>query len=114
MRILLLCIGLFLPTTTYAFNLDDHFSCAGFLFCGGSSDIVAFLSSRTTYIVSDIIYWACVFAFLYGGLRMTMSQGEEGKDEGKKAMTYGLVGYVLAVLTISVINTVYYFIYEIS
>lgn len=54
--------------------------------------------NRLLFIVSTFLFALTVLVFFYGAIRMAVSQGEEGKDTGKKAMIYAALGFVCALL----------------
>ena len=113
MRILAIIIGILLPSAAFAFSLQSAFNCSGFLYCG-SHDIVAILTSGFIQDIAQNTLDVASIAFLYGGLRMAVSQGEEGKEEGKKALIYGALGYMLATLSYAVVISVEAFIGKVS
>ncbi len=113
MRILAIIIGTLLPSTVFAFSLTSAFDCTGFLYCG-QNDIVSILNATFIQNLARNTLDVASIAFLYGGLRMAMSQGEEGKEEGKKALIYGALGYMLATLSYAVVKSVEAFVGRVS
>jgi ABC-type Fe3+-siderophore transport system permease subunit len=111
-RFLLTLAGLITPLTAHAYRLTDSgWSCSGFLKCGTSQDAVTDLTSNIISAVGAFILALGVIAIFYGAIRMVTSQGEEGKDAGKKAILYALLGIALAMLTGAIIEFVRDYIY---
>ena len=102
-RILTLGIPLasfLLPWTVYAYDLaaDTGWNCAGFVGCGSGGNIFTYLMQRLTLIVSTFLFTLTVLVFLYGAIRMAISQGEDGKETGRKAMMYAAFGFLCTLL----------------
>lgn len=112
MRLASILLGLLLlPVRTHAVRLSDYgFDCTGFLHCG-ATDVVAGLSGNMIAIVSTFIVILAVIVFIYGGLRMVISRGEEGKEAGKKALIYASLGLVFALLTGAIIQFIADYLY---
>lgn len=103
----LLVIGLLVPAQAWAVSITDFgWKCTGFLFCGSSDTIPARLTTGLVGMIYSSIMAVAVIAFLYGGLRMVISQGAEGKEVGKKALIYASLGIVLASLAFAIIQFV--------
>ncbi len=99
-------VGLLAPIPAFAVSITQYgWACTGFLNCG-TSDIVTKLIANLITIVGTIIVATAVVAFLYGAIRMVISQGEEGKEAGKKALIYASLGLVFALLTGAILNFV--------
>jgi len=114
-RLLPLFIGLLTPFTASAVRLTDYgFNCDGFLYCDSGTDVTNIIASRLVTAVGAFILSLAVVVFMYGGLRMTMSRGEEGKEAGKKALIYASLGLVLALLTGAIINYIFLALIEIG
>ncbi len=103
MKRFLACIaGLLIPAHARAVSITQYgWNCDGFLKCGSSQDAVTDITMNVIQAVFSTITALAVIAFIYGGLRMAMSQGEEGKETGKKALMYGAMGLALAAITYS-------------
>lgn len=87
------------PTTALAVSVTDYWDCSHFLHCGDGSNAVTLLTTSIINGVYAFIVAAAVAAFLYGAIRMIMSEGGEGKEAGKKSMQWAAIGLVFAVLT---------------
>lgn len=100
MKRLLALIGMVMPATAYAVKLTDFVDCNKLmvLHCG-EEDAIALVMERIINGVYAFIVAVCVAAFLYGAIRMIISEGAEGKEAGKKAMIWAAVGLAFAVLT---------------
>ncbi len=99
-RLLIVLTGLLLPAKAFAVSITDYgWSCDGFLKCGSSQDAVTDITINIINTVFNTITVLAIIAFLYGGVRMIVSRGEEGKEVGKKAMMYAAIGLILAILT---------------
>lgn len=112
-RIFTVLIGIVSPARALAAgkHLSDYgFDCSKIDLpipgCGGSTDVVTAL---TTLIVGNgklVAGSLAIIVFLYGGLRMTISQGNEGKDAGKKALIYGALGFACIFLAAEIVTVV--------
>jgi hypothetical protein len=106
--------GLVLPTVALAapYHLTDSgWNCQGFLYCGSGTNFVAIITVRIVQGVTAFIGALAVVVFVYGALRMVTSQGQEGKDAGKKALIWASVGLFAAVITGFIIQYVRDYIY---
>ena len=89
--------------TTYAVRLSDYgFDCSKFLFCGNANPLITF-STKIVSAIAAFILPLAILVFLYGAILMITSQGEEGKETGKKAMIYASLGLVAALLAESIV-----------
>ncbi len=111
-KFLLALLGVLLPFPVFAgVSLTSYgFDCSGYLYCG-SSDVVTTMTTRIVSGVGMFIFALAVVVFLYGALRMVTSQGDEGKEAGKKALIYASVGLAAALLVTGIIQFVYGYIY---
>ncbi|MEQ1849826.1 MAG: pilin [Candidatus Peribacteraceae bacterium] len=115
MRILTLIVGLLAPLSVHAVRLTEYgFDCTGFLHCGTGMDAVFGLSLSMIDIVATFIVALAVIVFMYGGLRMATSRGEEGKEAGKKALIYASLGLVFALLTAAIIDFISDYLYALG
>lgn len=106
--------GLVLPTVALAapYHLTDSgWNCQGFLYCGSGTNFVALITVRIVQGVTAFIGTLAIIVFFYGALKMVTSQGQEGKDAGKKALIWAAVGLFAAVITSFVIDYVHDYIY---
>lgn len=111
-RFTLFLIGLLLPTAAYAVQITDYdWQCTGFLHCGSSLTAVGLITNSIAMGVSAFIVALAVVAFFYGAILMIVSQGEERKEAGKKAMIYAAIGLAFAMLTVAVIEFVTGYLY---
>lgn len=111
-RFLATLTGILSPLTAHAYRITDSgWNCTGFLKCGTSQDAVTDLTSNIISAVGAFIIALAVIAIFYGAIRMVTSQGEDGKEAGKKAILYALLGVALALLTGAVIEFVTDYIY---
>ena len=106
-RFLFLLVGLTIPVPVFAgVDITSYgWSCNGFLYCG-SSDVVVLLNNNLIAGVSAFSVALAVVVFFYGAIRMVISQGDEGKEAGKKALIYASLGLAAALLTGGVIQFV--------
>ena len=44
-----------------------------------------------------------MITIIYGGIHMAISQGSEGKETGKKAITYAALGLIFAYLAVPIL-----------
>lgn len=113
-RLLFFLSGLLLPASASAagVHLTDYgWDCTGFLRCNIPGDVFSFLlNNLITGVLSFIVLLATV-VFFYGAFRMAASQGEEGKEVGKKALLYASLGLVLAILAGAIIEFVCGYVY---
>lgn len=106
---------LLLPTKALAVSITQFgWSCAGFLHCGSGTDAVQTIATNITVGITATITSLAVITFLYGAIRMTTSQGGEGKDAGKKAMVWSAVGLIAAILAGGIILYVQQLIYSVA
>ena len=95
---------LFIPIATHAVGLSDYgFDCSKFLFCNNANPISTF-SLKIVSAIAAFILPLAILIFLYGAILMITSQGEEGKETGKKAMIYASLGLVAALLAESIVQ----------
>ncbi len=87
------------PRVAVAYSLTDSgWDCGGFIRCGSSTDAVTAITLNIIAGVGYFITALAVVMVIYGGLRMVLSRGEEGKEAGKKALIYAGFGLVAALL----------------
>ena len=116
-RFLLAILGLVtaIPVSAQGYHLTDSgWSCAGFLLCGTGQNLITYLTGNIIGGVSMFIIPLAVVVFFYGAIRMVTSQGQEGKEAGKKALIYAALGLVAALLTGAIIQFVYDYIYFVA
>ena len=101
--------GVSFPLLAYADGyhiISTGWSCTGFLYCGTSGNIVTVI---TTTIVNGVVAFIgslAIVVFFYGAIRMVISQGQEGKEAGKKALIWASLGLVAALLAGAIIQFV--------
>lgn len=114
-RLVLFLSGLLLPSSALAISINSYgWNCAGFLHCGDGQDAVVAIATNITVGVTATIGALAVIAVLYGAIRMATSQGGEGKDAGKKAIIWGAVGLIAAILAAGIITYVTQFVTAVS
>lgn len=109
-------LGVLLPTTAFAYTLSETgWDCTGFLYCnpGGPppSDVVTIMTTTIVNGVAAFIGALAVVVFFYGAILMVTSQGQEGKEAGKKALIYASLGLAGALLVSAVMAFVRDYIY---
>lgn len=108
------CSALLFPQTVIGKTLSDYgFNCTGFLFCG-QSDAPLVLLNRIVGFVATFIGAVAIVAFAYGGIRMIISRGGEGKETGKKAMINAALGLALALMVTGIFNFITYVVMSIG
>lgn len=100
----ILIIGFLAPIAAHAqYHLvDSGWNCQGFLYCNGGAppaNIVVVITMNIITGVSTFIGALAIVVFLYGAIRMVTSQGQEGKEAGKKALVWASFGLTAAILT---------------
>ncbi len=111
-KYLLAYIGFLFPQSALAYRLTDSgWFCTGFVGCGTVSDGVAYVMGRLILIIGTFIFALTVVVFLYGAIRLVASRGEEGKEAGKKAMIYGALGFLAALLSAGIFRFVCGYLY---
>lgn len=119
-RLSAIIAGIVAPTAAYAqYHLTySGWSCQGFLYCppggGAPVNIVVIITLNIIAAVSTFIGALAIVVFLYGALRMVISQGQEGKEAGKKALIWATLGLSAALLTRLIIDYVNDYIYFIA
>ena len=103
-RLAAILAGILSPTTAFAVQITQYWNCTGHLKCGSSLNAVTDLATRIVFAVSAFITSLAVCAFLYGAIMMIISQGDEKKEAGKKAMIWAAVGLALG-LMVALIRT---------
>ena len=116
MKRILILLGLLLPGSVRAVSITDYsWRCKGFLYCESPGrDAVAILTTRLVTIVSAFIGALAVVVFLYGAIRMVTSQGDEGKEAGKKALIWASVGLAAALLTGGILAFINGYLYQVG
>lgn len=118
-RLIAAAIGFLLPSIAHSAGyqlFQSGWNCQGFLYCppGGGpppADAVVILTSTVVSGVLLFISALAVVVFIYGALRMVVSQGQEGKEAGKKALIWASFGLAAALLTAAIIEFVTGYIY---
>lgn len=113
-RLCAFVIGMILPSAAYAAGysiLTTGWKCTGFLYCGSSDDAVKTITIRIIEGVSVFIGALAIVVFFYGAIRMVISQGQEGKEAGKKALIWASLGLAAALLTKAILEFVTDYIY---
>ncbi len=120
-RLVATIIGILIPTAAHAqYHITNTgWNCQGFLYCppGGGpppANIVVIISMNIISGVSAFIGALAVVVFFYGAIRMAVSQGQEGKEAGKKALIWASFGLAAALLTGAIISYVNDYIYAIA
>jgi hypothetical protein len=111
--LIILLIGMF-PSVASAqgYRLTNSgWNCTGFLYCGSGTNIVFLLSQHIIVTVSAFIVTLTILVIAYGALRLATSQGQEGKEAGKKAIMWASLGLVAAMLTGAIIQFVTGYLY---
>jgi hypothetical protein len=108
--------GLLLPSAVHAFSLSNTgWDCTGFLYCNPGApppaDVVTIMTVTIVNGVAAFIGALAVVVFLYGAIRMVTSQGQEGKEAGKKALIYASLGLAAALLVSAIVAFVRDYIY---
>jgi succinate dehydrogenase/fumarate reductase cytochrome b subunit len=105
MKLLLpILAGLLVPVQASAVRITQYgWNCLGFIGCGSTTDAVTQISSNIFLVVGLFVETLAILVFIYGGIRMIFSRGEEGKEAGKKALIYASIGFVLAILSSNII-----------
>lgn len=103
---------LFIEKAHAAYRLTDSgWQCTGFLKCGSGTDAVTDLIGNLIGGVLSLIGLVATLAFFYGAIRMVASQGQEGKEAGKKALIWASAGLVAALLTAGIMRFVCDYLY---
>lgn len=89
-------LGLFLP----ALALAALETVGG----GSATDLSTKIVSIINYALGIVGFIAAMVIF-YGAIKI-MTGGEEGREEGKKSITYGIIGIVIASLAMAIVNFV--------
>ncbi len=113
-RLIAAVIGFLLPSATYAaegYRITNIWNCHGFLFCGSPDNAVAVITGTIVSGVTAFISALAIVVFFYGAIRMVVSQGQEGKEAGKKALIWASFGLAAALLTGAVVEFVSGYIY---
>jgi hypothetical protein len=113
-RLALILTGLLAPTTAFAVQITQYWDCTGHLRCGSSLNAVTDLATRIVLVVGYFIGGLAVCAFLYGAIMMIISQGDEKKEAGKKAMIWAGVGLALALMVALIRTFIEWFIVTIA
>lgn len=106
-RSLTVLIGILLPTVVHAYSITQTgWDCQGFLYCGTGGDLITIIASTIVNNVWKFIGAIAIVAFFYGAIMMITSQGQEGKEAGKKALIYASLGLAAALLVKATIQFV--------
>ena len=109
--------GILLPMiahASYDISAQTGWDCSGFLFCGSATSVVSAMTTNLVNVVYFFIGPMAVVAFFYGAIRMIVSQGQEGKEAGKKALIYASFGIAAAILVRAIIKFICGYIYILS
>ncbi len=119
--LILAVIGMIVPRVAYAapYHLSQSgWNCQGFLYCtpfaAPPADVVVVITSTIVAGVAAFIGALAIVVFFYGAIRMIVSQGQEGKEAGKKALIWASFGLAAALLTGVIIAFIRAFIIAIS
>ena len=98
---------------------NSGWNCQGFLYCppGGGAPPTNVVFIITTTIIAGVAAFIgslAIVVFFYGAIRMVISQGQEGKEAGKKALIWASLGLAAALLTEAVIQFVRGYIYFVA
>lgn len=119
-RVVSVFIGMVVPNIAFGqYHITNTgWDCRGFLYCppggGAPPNIVVILAANIISGVSAFIGALAVVVFLYGALRMVISQGQEGKEAGKKALIWASLGLSAALLTRLIIDYVIDYVYTVA
>lgn len=99
-RITGILLGVLTPLVVSAYTLTDSgWDCTGFAGCSSyGGNLLSYAMNRILLIISTFLFALTVLVFFYGAIRMAISQGEEGKETGRKAMLYAAGGFILVLL----------------
>lgn len=107
--------GVLQPAVAHAqYRLTDSgWNCQGFLYCSGGipANVVVVITLKIIFGVSAFIAALAIIVFFYGAIRMVISQGQEGKEAGKKALIWASFGLAASILVGSVISYITDYIY---
>ncbi len=81
-----------------AVSIQQYWACNPDIFFCNSGNIPAVIIGNVLIFVSNTIISIGTLMFVYGGVRMLVSQGGEGKEAGKKAMQFAVMGIIFAFL----------------
>ncbi len=113
-KIIAIITGLTVPSTALAISITNYgWSCTGFLFCGDATNAIAILVSRVIAAVSLTISAVATIVVIYGGIRMIISGTSEGKEAGKKAVKFALLGLALGLMAWRIITYMQELLYSI-
>lgn len=111
-QIFLLILGLLLPFRAGAVRLSDYYGdCSGFLYCDSGTDVISIITFNVIATVATFIVALAIIACFYGAIRMIVSQGQEGKEAGKKALIWAAAGLAGALLVRGIIDFVWGYLY---
>lgn len=115
MKRLLTLLGLLFPGSVRAVSITSYsWKCDGFLYCGSGQNAVGLITTKVIGTVSFFITPLAVVVFIYGAIRMIASQGDEGKEAGKKALIWASVGLAAALLTGAILRYLCDYLYVIG
>jgi hypothetical protein len=115
MKRLIALIGLLLPSAASAISINGYgWSCAGFLHCGSSTDVVEIIATNIAVGITATIGSLAVISVLYGAVRMAASPVQEGKEAGKKAIIWGCIGLACALLSAGILAYVRAFVFAVA
>ncbi|MBP9774151.1 MAG: hypothetical protein KBD00_06045 [Candidatus Peribacteraceae bacterium] len=95
-----------IPLPAAAISIREYWACNPEIFYCNSGNIPAIIVSNIVIFVSNTIVAVGTLAFVYGGVRMLVSQGGEGKEAGKKSMQFAVMGIIFAFLAQRIVQFV--------
>ena len=94
-----------LGATDPGVNVMWQVICGTLPFCGGGSLTILGLACKVARFIWMTIGAVAVCFIIYAGIKIVISQGDEGAiGEGKKIVTHAVIGLVLALLAGAAIN----------
>lgn len=109
--------GILVPNVAHASDgyhlTNSGWNCQGFLYCTGGipANVVVVITLKIVLGVSAFIAALAIIVFFYGAIRMVISQGQEGKEAGKKALIWASVGLAASLLVGAIVDYITDYIY---